>query len=61
MLACAGDQCPLLLSSDRYRRELRQACTEKTSISETFIRTCLQDQAGTEIMNRIKYVICKLY
>lgn len=56
MLACAGDQCPLILGSDRYRRELKSACSEKNSIPDVFIRTCLQDQAGTEVMNRVKYV-----
>ena len=66
MLKCANDQCPTILSqtvikddeSDPITVEfdLRVSCKEKNQISHEFIQSTITEQAGADILNKVKYV-----
>jgi len=54
MLKCAEDECPQLLASDKVSDDIRRACREKIVLPLDFVETCVMDQAGTDIINRVK-------
>nr|CAD7434660.1 unnamed protein product [Timema monikensis] len=53
MMKCAEDQCPHVLSNGRVQQEIRLACKEKNFLSSDFVRFCVAEQAGTDIMNKV--------
>ncbi|XP_063216006.1 F-actin-uncapping protein LRRC16A isoform X3 [Bacillus rossius redtenbacheri] len=53
MMKCAEDQCPHVLSGDRIQQEIRSTCTDKNCLQPEFVRACILEQAGTDIMNRV--------
>ena len=66
MLKCAHDHCPTVLSQTIVVRgdesepisvedDLRNACKEKNHMSTEFIHNAIVEQAGTDIVNRVKY------
>ena len=64
MLKCANEQCPTILSQTVIRNEdsdpitveeeLRNSCKEKNQISSEFIQSTITEQAGADIVNRVK-------
>lgn len=65
MIKCANEQCPTILSQTVIRGDesesiaveddLRSSCKEKNQISSEFIHTTITEQAGADIVNRVKY------
>lgn len=65
MIKCANEQCPTILSQTVIRGDesesvaveddLRNSCKEKNQISNEFIHTTITEQAGADIVNRVKY------
>ncbi|XP_011304218.1 leucine-rich repeat-containing protein 16A isoform X1 [Fopius arisanus] len=63
ILKCANDHCPTVMSQTVVRgddsepisidQDLRNACKEKNQISNEFINSCIVEQAGTDIVNRV--------
>nr|CAD7267437.1 unnamed protein product [Timema shepardi] len=53
MMKCAEDQCPHVLANGRVQQEIRLACKEKNFLSSEFVRFCVAEQAGTDIMNKV--------
>ncbi|KDR15295.1 F-actin-uncapping protein LRRC16A isoform X2 [Zootermopsis nevadensis] len=53
MMKCAEDQCPHVLADDRVQGEIRKMCHEKIFLPPEFIHTCLVEQAGADIMNKV--------
>ena len=56
MMKCAEDQCPHVLADDRVQSEIRKMCREKNFLAPEFIHTCILEQAGADIMNKVKWV-----
>lgn len=64
MLKCANEQCPTILSQTVIRGDesepiaieddLRNTCKEKNQINNEFIHTTITEQAGADIINRVK-------
>lgn len=54
MLKCAGDDCPQVLTSGRVAEDIRKVCRDKSFVPADFVETCILEQAGTEVMNRVK-------
>lgn len=64
MLKCANDHCPTVLSQTVVRGDesepisveldLRNACKEKNQMSSEFINNAIVEQAGTDVVNRVK-------
>lgn len=54
MLRTGIEQCPITLGNQMVITELRKGCEEKFVISEEFLQNCLVNNAGGEIMNRIR-------
>lgn len=68
MLKCANEQCPTILEQTVVNRDddfdenesmtleehLRGSCKEKNKLSLEFIQSTLTEQAGTDIINRVK-------
>lgn len=64
MLKCANEQCPTILSQTVIRGDesepiaveddIRNICKEKNHISAEFIHTTITEQAGADIINRVK-------
>lgn len=65
MIKCANEQCPTILSQTVIRGDesesvaveddLRNSCKEKNQISSEFVHTTITEQAGADIVNRVKY------
>ncbi|KAL0270608.1 UNVERIFIED_CONTAM: hypothetical protein PYX00_007960 [Menopon gallinae] len=53
MLKCLEEECPHVLSYEHVADDIRKACREKSSISQEFVESCIMDQAGTDIINRV--------
>jgi len=53
MMKCAEDQCPHVLADDRVQGEIRKMCREKNFLAPEFIHTCVVEQAGADIMNKL--------
>jgi hypothetical protein len=56
MMKCAEDQCPHVLADDRVQGEIKKMCREKNFLGPEFIRTSVVEQAGADIMNKVKSV-----
>lgn len=66
MLKCASEQCPTILSQTVIKDDesdpttveydLRASCKEKNQVGHEFIQTTITEQAGADILNRVKYV-----
>lgn len=68
MLKCANEQCPTILEQTVVNRDddfdendtmtleehLRGSCKEKNKLSLEFIQSTITEQAGTDIINRVK-------
>ncbi|XP_075224401.1 capping protein regulator and myosin 1 linker 1 leucine rich repeat protein [Lycorma delicatula] len=53
MIKCAEEQCPTVFSEDRVQDEVRKMCREKSNLEHDFVQSCIVEQAGTNIMNKI--------
>ncbi|XP_069691795.1 F-actin-uncapping protein LRRC16A isoform X3 [Periplaneta americana] len=53
MMKCAEDQCPHVLADDRVQSEIRKMCREKNFLPSEFVHTCVTEQAGADIMNKV--------
>jgi hypothetical protein len=56
MMKCAEDQCPHVLADDRVQGEIKKMCREKNFLAPEFIHACIVEQAGADIMNKVKSV-----
>lgn len=54
MVRCAIDSCPSILSSHECYQDLIRSGEHRAFISPDFVKTVIVDQAGAEIMNRVK-------
>ncbi|KAJ3663512.1 hypothetical protein Zmor_007767 [Zophobas morio] len=54
MLKCCKEQCPYLLHDEQTVQEIKKACKNKKQIPLDFITTCIKQQAGVDIMNRVR-------
>lgn len=54
MMKCAHEQCPNVLTDEHVQCEIRKTCREKSYISLEFVQSCILEQAGTDIMNKVK-------
>ncbi|XP_034249800.1 F-actin-uncapping protein LRRC16A isoform X3 [Thrips palmi] len=53
MMRCANEQCPTVLEEDKVQTEIRKTCREKNQLAPDFVQTCVMEQAGTDIINRV--------
>ncbi|XP_067631697.1 F-actin-uncapping protein LRRC16A isoform X3 [Eurosta solidaginis] len=53
MLRTAVEQCPKTLGSQVVVQDLRKALSERLQIPEDFLQSCLLNNAGSEIMNKV--------
>lgn len=54
MLRTGIEQCPKALDNQLVMDDLRKMLKERLSISQDFLKSCLLNNAGTEIVNRIR-------
>lgn len=64
MLKCANEQCPTILAQTVIRGDesepivveddLCTSCKEKNQLSSEFIHTTISEQAGADIVNKVK-------
>ncbi|XP_066998308.2 F-actin-uncapping protein LRRC16A isoform X2 [Anabrus simplex] len=53
MMKCAEDQCPHVLADARVQAEIRKMCREKNYLPAEFVHSCVVEQAGTDIINKV--------
>ncbi|KAG8222461.1 hypothetical protein J437_LFUL002196 [Ladona fulva] len=53
MIKCAEDQCPHVLQDERVQSEIHRTCSAKSAMPAEFVHMCVNEQAGTEIMNKV--------
>lgn len=54
MLKTGVEQCPKTLGNQSVMNDLRKNCFERLQISDDFLHTCVMNNAGGEIMNKIR-------
>lgn len=55
MLRTGIEQCPKTLGNHSVVSDLRKTCHDRLNISEDFLHNCILNNAGSEIMNKIRY------
>lgn len=55
MLRTGVDQCPKTLGNQSVINDLRKNCHERLNIPDEFLHACIMNNAGGEIMNKIRY------
>lgn len=55
MLRTGVEQCPKTLGLQNVVIDLRKSCLERLNISEDFVNASVLNNAGSEIMNKIRY------
>ncbi|XP_039285032.1 F-actin-uncapping protein LRRC16A isoform X2 [Nilaparvata lugens] len=53
MVKCVEEQCPTVFGSERVQDDVRKMCQQKSRLEPEFVRTCILEQAGTNIMNKV--------
>ncbi|KYB28825.1 Leucine-rich repeat-containing protein 16A-like Protein [Tribolium castaneum] len=54
MLKCCKEQCPYILHDEQVVQEIKKSCKNKKQIPLDFVMTCVKQQAGVDIMNRLR-------
>ncbi|CAH1367520.1 unnamed protein product [Tenebrio molitor] len=54
MLKCCKEQCPYILHDEQTVQEIKKGCKNKKQIPLDFVTTCIKQQAGVDIMNRVR-------
>ncbi|XP_059488573.1 F-actin-uncapping protein LRRC16A isoform X2 [Neocloeon triangulifer] len=54
MMTCAIKECPHVLADAQTQQEIARLCRAKSSMPLDFVNNCIVEQAGTEIVNKIK-------
>lgn len=54
MLRTGVEQCPKTLGNQTVITDLRKNCQDRLNISDDFLHTCILNNAGSEIMNKIR-------
>lgn len=54
MLQSGVEQCPQTLGLQNVVSDLRQKCRERLTVPEEFLKTCLLQNAGSEVMNKLR-------
>lgn len=49
------EKCPKIFSSE-VKADIKDGCLAKSKICQDFVRKCIVDVAGTDIINKLKYV-----
>lgn len=57
MLRTGVEQCPKTLGNQTVINDLRKNCQERLHITDEFLHTCIMNNAGGEIMNKIRLAI----
>lgn len=57
MLRTGVEQCPKTLGNQSVLNDLRKNCKERLNITDEFLHTCITNNAGGEIMNKIRLAI----
>ncbi|XP_037044031.1 F-actin-uncapping protein LRRC16A isoform X5 [Bradysia coprophila] len=56
MIRTGVEQCPKTLGIQNVVNDLRKSCNDRLNIPEEFLHTCILNNAGSEIMNKISEV-----
>lgn len=57
MLRTGIEQCPKTLGIQNVITDLRKSCVDRLAIPDDFLHTCILNNAGSEIMNKIRCVL----
>ena len=54
VLELTEEKCPTLMGYERLKKEIKEGCVDKSTIPVDFVRHCIMDMAGTDIINKLK-------
>lgn len=60
IIKSAEEECPTVFENEKFLNEIRSKVRKKNNLEPEFVDSCIVDQAGTQVMNKIKYVMCLL-
>lgn len=55
------ERCPNLMGDEDLKQEIREGCIERAGVSSEFVKHCVMDIAGADIINKLKCVYISLY
>lgn len=50
----ADEECPTVFENEKFQNEIKSIARMKNYLEPEFIHSCIVEQAGTQIMNKIK-------
>lgn len=56
MIRTGIEQCPKTLGLQNVVCDIRKSCLDRLAIPEEFLHACILNNAGSEIMNKIRFV-----
>ena len=56
IIKSAEEECPTVFENEKFQNEIRSKACRKNNFDPEFVDSCIVGQAGTQIMNKIKYV-----
>ncbi|ODN04727.1 Leucine-rich repeat-containing protein 16A [Orchesella cincta] len=56
VLELTEEKCPNLMGDDGLKQDIKQGCIDKSSIQPEFVRHCVVDMAGADIINKLNEV-----
>lgn len=61
VITSAEEECPTIFENEKFQNNLRSAARVKKYLEPEFISSCVMDQTGTQVMNKIKLVFYYYY
>jgi hypothetical protein len=56
VLELTEEKCPSLMGDENLKQEIKEGCLEKSGVSAEFVKHCVMDIAGADIINKLKCV-----
>lgn len=50
----AEEECPTVFENEKFQNEIRSIARMKNYLEPEFVQSCIVDQAGTQVLNKIK-------
>lgn len=54
IIKSAEEECPTVFENEKFQNEIRSIARMKNYLEPEFVHSCIVEQAGTQVLNKIK-------
>lgn len=54
IIKSAEEECPTVFENEKFQNEIRSMARMKNYLEPEFVQSCVVEQAGTQVMNKVK-------